>query len=150
MLYGVRKPLTAAQQFLNLRANPICPGAGSLRAGRLTWRYAATPSPLSREYGVRMEFAQGGVPETYVDTPDLQALAGDRTIPHLYGREPPKLCLYLPKTYEWQPQMRLDLTMVPWSVLWLFYFEEWLRSNDWKGGGMHPGDYDSRHRRAAA
>jgi hypothetical protein len=149
LLYGGRKPLTAAQQFLSLRTNPISPGAGSLRAGRLTWRYAAKPSPLSREYGMRIEFAQGGVPETYVDTPDLQALAGDRVIPHLYGREPPKLCLYLPKTYEWQPPMRLDLTVVPWSVLWLFYFEEWLLSEDWKGGGMHPSDHNSGHRAAA-
>lgn len=140
MLFGGPKPLTAAQQFLNLRASPISSGHGALRAGRLTWRYVATPSPLSREYGMRIEFAQGGVPEAYVDAPDLQSLAGDRTIPHLYCRKPFKLCLYLPRTYEWQPQMRLDQTVVPWSVLWLFYFEEWLLSDDWKGGGMHPGN----------
>jgi hypothetical protein len=149
LVVGRRKTLTAAQQFLNLRVNPISSGRGSLHAGRLTWRYVATPSPLSREYSVRIEFAQGGVPETFVDAPDLQALAGDRTIPHLYDREPPKLCLYLPRTYEWQSQMRLDQTVVPWSVLWLFFFEEWLLSNEWKGGGMHPGD-DSIGRRAAA
>jgi hypothetical protein len=34
--------------------------------------------------------------------------------------------------------MRLDHTIVPWTALWLFYFEEWLISNDWKGGGVHP------------
>lgn len=149
MQYGRPKPLTAAQQYLNLGANAISPGKGSLRAGRLTWSYPATPSPLSREYGMRIEFAQGGVPETYVDAPDLQALAGERTIPHLYGRNPPQLCLYLPCTYEWQPQMRIDLTIVPWSILWLFYFEEWLLSNDWKGGGLHPSG-DNAPRRAAA
>lgn len=98
---------------------------------------------------MRIEFAQGGAPETYVDAPDLQALAGERMIPHLYGRTPPQLCLYLPKTYEWQPQMRLDQTVVPWSVLWLFYFEEWLLSDDWKGGGMHPGDNKAGRRSAA-
>ena len=26
-------------------------------------------------------------------------------------------------------------TIVPWTALWLFYFEEWLTSDDWKGGG---------------
>ncbi|MBX9842657.1 MAG: hypothetical protein K2Z80_12715 [Xanthobacteraceae bacterium] len=149
MLYGRPKPLTAAQQYLNLRANPISLGQGSLRAGRLTWRYLATPSTLSREYGMRIEFAQGGVPKTYVDAPDLQALAGERPIPHLYSRNPPQLCLYLPRIYEWQPQMRIDQTIVPWSVLWLFYFEEWLLSDEWKGGGMHPGDYNPRRRNAA-
>lgn len=34
--------------------------------------------------------------------------------------------------------MRIDQTIVPWAVLWFFYFEEWLLSDDWKGGGMHP------------
>jgi hypothetical protein len=149
LLIGRRKPLTAAQQFLNLQVSPISPGDGELRAGRLTWWYVATPSPLSRDYSVRIEFAQGGVPETYVDAPDLQALAGDRKIPHLYSRRPPRLCLYLPKTYEWQSWMRLDQTVVPWSVLWLFYFEDWLLYDDWKGGGMHPSEGDA-HRREAA
>jgi hypothetical protein len=31
---------------------------------------------------------------------------------------------------------------VPWTALWLFYFEEWLVSNEWKGGGEHPGGVD--------
>lgn len=36
--------------------------------------------------------------------------------------------------------MRLDLTVVPWTSLWLFYFEDWLDSGEWRGGGMHPAD----------
>jgi hypothetical protein len=44
--------------------------------------------------------------------------------------------------------MRLDLTVVPWTALWLFYFEEWLASDDWKGGGMHPETGDD-HEEAA-
>jgi hypothetical protein len=34
--------------------------------------------------------------------------------------------------------MRIDQTIVPWAILWLFYYEEWLVSDDWKGGGEHP------------
>ncbi len=34
--------------------------------------------------------------------------------------------------------MRISETIVPWVNLWLFFFEEWLISNDWKGGGVHP------------
>jgi hypothetical protein len=145
MRIGRRKPLTAAQQFVNLRGNPVCRGDGVLQAGRFTWRYSATPSPLSRDYDIRIEFNQGGRPQIFVDAPDLQMLAEGRHIPHLYQQKPPRLCLYLPKTYEWQSWMRLDQTVVPWSTLWLFYFEEWLASDDWKGGGMHPeedDDYD--------
>jgi len=144
MLIGRRKPLTAAQQFISLRGNPVCRGDGFLRAGRLTWRYSATPSPVSRDYDIRIEFKQGDRPEIFVDSPDLHVLAAGRRIPHLYQQRPPRLCLYLPKTYEWQSWMRLDQTIVPWAALWLFYFEEWLSSDDWKGGGVLPeenGDY---------
>lgn len=142
MWIGQRRPLTAAQQFVNLRVSPISRGSGQLRAGLLTWRYTATPSPLSRDYYIRIEFRQGRRPQVFVEAPDLHALAGGRRVPHLYQQRPPRLCLYLPQTNEWQSWMRLDQTIVPWSALWLFYFEEWLASDDWKGGGMHPGADD--------
>lgn len=143
MLIGRRKPLTAAQQFINLRSNPVSQGAGRLRGGAITWRYSASPSPLSRVYNIRIDFKQGGVPRIFVEAPDLHVLAGGRRIPHLYQQTPPRLCLYLPRTFEWQSWMRLDQTIVPWTALWLFYFEEWLVSDDWKGGGTHPGDIDN-------
>jgi len=37
---------------------------------------------------------------------------------------------------------RLDLTIIPWTHLWLIYFEEWIVSDGWKGGGKHPGEDD--------
>jgi hypothetical protein len=94
MLIGRRKPLTAAQQFVNLRGNPVCRGDGVLRAGQFTWCYSATPSPLGRDYDTRIEFRQGGRPEVFVDDPDLHVLAGGRHIPHLYQQRPPRLCLF--------------------------------------------------------
>lgn len=139
MRFDRRRPLTAAQQYLHLNRNPICAGKGELRAGCLIWRYETTPFSLSREYGVRIEFQQGHTPKVFVETPDLHALAGERRLPHVYEQSPIRLCLYLPRTFEWQSWMRIDETMVPWATLWLFYFEEWLSSNEWKGGGEHPG-----------
>ena len=143
-----RKPLTAAQQFVNLRGNPISRGDGELLVGRLIWRYTATPFPLGRDYVIRMELKHGGAPRIFVEHPDLHELAGGRRIPHLYQQKPPKLCLWLPQTGEWQRWMRLDQSVVPWTSLWLFYFEEWLASDDWKGGGMHP-DTDEEYEDAA-
>jgi hypothetical protein len=46
--------------------------------------------------------------------------------------------------------MRIDDTIVPWVYLWLAYFEEWLWSDDWKGGGEHPATEDMRLPEAAA
>lgn len=39
---------------------------------------------------------------------------------------------------EWTSEMPLAETIIPWASLWLFYFEDWLVTNGWKGGGEHP------------
>jgi hypothetical protein len=136
---GSRRPsLTAAQQYANLRANPVCVGRGTLRAGELIWTYTASPTPLSRTYELVIRYRQGGSPETHVVAPDLVALSGGRRLPHVYRQKPTKLCLYRPSTGQWSPDKRLDQTIVPWAFLWLFFFEEWLASGEWKGGGEHP------------
>lgn len=137
-----RSSLTAAQHYANLRLNPICGGDGNLAPGRLTWRFEASPTPLSRRYLVRIEYRQGDKPLVFVDRPDLVELSGGRRLPHVYKQRPTRLCLYFPSTGEWKASMRIDLTIVPWALLWLFYFEEWLDTDEWKGGGLHPGEQD--------
>jgi len=143
------RPLTAAQQFYALRVNPISAGHGTLHAGRLTWEFDASPSPLSRRYGARLDYRQGQTPAVYIDSPDLNALADGRRLPHVYEQKPPRLCLYLPRTGQWNPSLGLDRTIVPWTSLWLFYFEDWLATGEWNGGGVHP-DISSRRRRPRA
>lgn len=133
-----RPPLTAAQQLLHLRRNQICQGAGDIRGRRLVWSFDATPTPLSRTYRVRIELTEGDVPSVFVDAPDVVLLATGRKLPHVYSEVPVRLCLYHPERREWSPVDRLDLTVVPWIYLWLYYYEEWLVSDDWKGGGEHP------------
>lgn len=143
------RSLTAAQQFYTLRMNPIAAGHGTLRAGRLIWEFEASPSPLSRRYAARLDYRQGQTPAVYIDSPDLNALADGRRLPHVYEQKPPRLCLYLPRTGEWNPSLALDRTIVPWTSLWLFYFEDWLATGEWNGGGVHP-DVPARRRRSRA
>lgn len=133
-----RKGLTAAQQFAHLRANRVYGGQGSLSQGRIVWRYTDAPTPLSRRYGIRLNYENGGLVEVFVDDPDLSLLADGRDLPHVYAQRPARLCLYLPRTREWTPERRVDQTIMPWTTLWLFYFEDWLLTNEWKGGGEHP------------
>jgi hypothetical protein len=142
MGWGRRQALTLAQQFNLLKSNPICAGSGRLTARGLTWTYRVRPTVLSREYTVRIELERDGIPAVFVRSPDLMALAGGRKIPHVY-RDPLRLCLYLPKAKEWTDILRIDQTMVPWATVWLYYFEEWLVSDDWKGGGQHPSPSDN-------
>jgi hypothetical protein len=144
------QPLNAAQQFTLLRANPLAAGQGNLRSGQLSWSFEAKPTALSRAYQLRIEFKQGDRPLVFVDGPDLHEITGGRRLPHVYEQRPIRLCLYFPTTSEWRTHMRIDQTIVPWAILWLFYFEEWLLSDDWKGGGMHPPAHDQDRRKGKA
>ena len=133
-----RKVLTLAQQHLFLRASPFLTGAeGKLTATKLIWSFEACPDPLSRTYRLRLCYARNTTPDVTVVSHNLRELSGGRTPPHLY-HDPERLCLYMPSTGEWDPTQRLDQTIVPWSFLWLAYFEHWLATNEWGGGGEHP------------
>jgi hypothetical protein len=138
MMFGGRPSLTAAQQFRCLQANPLCAGAGDLFAGQLVWVYETTPSPFGRAYVARIVFRQDGAPVVFIDAPNLTLLAEGRRIPHVYRQDPTELCLYLPGAFQWSPWMRIDQTIAPWVMLWLYFFEDWLWSGEWRGGGEHP------------
>lgn len=137
------RDLSAAQQYLALRSNPICDGSGSLKRGRLVWTWQVAPSALGRLYTLRLVFKEAGIPTVFVEQPDLVVLAEGRKIPHVYSEAPVKLCLYLPGSGEWHSGLLIANTIVPWAALWLYFFEEWLISDEWKGGGQHPMDTDS-------
>ncbi len=131
--------LTPAQQYYGLANCVICRGHGKVHRGTLIWEFEARPTLLSRTYRVRIKYLERkGSPEVHVIDPDLSDLAKGRRIPHVYELKPARLCLYLPGTGQWSPDLRLVDTIVPWTYLWLFYYEEWLVSDEWKGGGEHP------------
>lgn len=132
------RPLSTVLQLYYLRRNPIAVGSGDVRLGRLVWTLEITPTPSSRTYRLRIELDGRGPPQVVVESPDLRVLAGGRRLPHVYSERPVRLCLYHPDRREWTSSMRLDETVVPWAYLWLFYFELWMETGEWKGGGEHP------------
>jgi hypothetical protein len=30
------------------------------------------------------------------------------------------------------------VTIIPWTIEWLFFYETWLATGEWHGGGKHP------------
>lgn len=75
-------------------------------------------------------------------SPNLRDLAPGRALPHVYSQRPVRLCLHFPKYDEWTFDKSIAETLVPWTYLWLFYFENWLATDQWQGGGKHPGEDD--------
>lgn len=137
--------------MLHLRASKLFKGKGTLHGQNIIWRCEVRPTPLSRRYGLRLEWAEGEGPRVFVDDPDLVLLADGADLPHVYSQRPTELCLYLPRAGQFKQTDRLDHTVLPWAVIWLAYFEDWLARGciDWQGGGMHPSDLGevSRSRR---
>jgi hypothetical protein len=106
----------------------------------LVWKYTLKPSPLGADYSVKLEYTLGYKPNVYVlDPMPLDLARGATKLPHLYDQKKQKLCLYYPKSKQWDSSMPLAKTMVYWAYEWLYHYEIWLGTDDeWKGGGRHP------------
>lgn len=98
------------------------------------WVGEIQPRELSQRYRIKIIHQLHKMPEVFVLRPQLVADVGS-TIPHTYPGN--RLCLYHPKRQEWSQQMHVATTIVPWTSLWLNYYELWQVTGEWLGGGEH-------------
>lgn len=101
---------------------------------KIVWVGELQPSPLSRVYLVRVEYQpQHGRPKVTVADPPLQLREGEISLPHVFpGNE---LCLHV--FGEWNDSMPLT-DLIPWASEWLFFYELWVATGAWLGGGQAP------------
>ena len=137
ILYPKRKKLTPVQQYLFLINSSLIKGNGKVHRNILTWEFKAQPTPLSRKYLIRIIY-DGRVPKVYVINPRITEIADGKRIPHLYDQKKQQLCLYYPKLGEWTVHRRISDTIIMWVFLWLYYFEIWVTTGRWEGGGKEP------------
>lgn len=139
---GVSKyhQVSLLQQFNSLRYCPLTKnGFGKFNKNCFYWEFEASPSEFSKKYRVLIIYHSDNYsPSVYVLDKDIWQISKSKQIPHLYDFKKIKLCLYYPDYNEWSSKMLLCNTIVAWSYLWLYFYEEWLYTNDWKGGGIHP------------
>lgn len=64
-------------------------------------------------------------------------------IPHVYRSEAnpdlPYLCLFSPSGREWGTDDLISDTTVFWAAEWFYFYEGWLVTKKWRGGGRHVG-----------
>ncbi len=92
----------------------------------LIWRGTLQPTAESPEYTVVITHPFDRVPWVRIVAPKLHQRA-----PHRYGDG--TLCLYWPEEWRWTSTASLAATLVPWTALWLYYYEIWLVTDDWLG-----------------
>ncbi|HIP11149.1 MAG TPA: hypothetical protein EYG73_00385 [Arcobacter sp.] len=128
------------QHFISLKYCPLSSnGSGKLKNNYFYWEFDIKPSDFSRIYKVLLiwDFTKTA-PRVYILNDEIHNIAKEKNIPHLYSQEKIQLCLYYPSYNEFSRSMSLCETIVPWTFWWLSYYEEWLHSREWKGGGIHP------------
>ena len=142
MWKGIKRPPDLAVRLLDLSHLNIPGATHELKSGRgLIYRMELSPTEASRLYHCELHVPPGLVfPQMIVREPDLHVLAAGRTLPHVYPYkgEGVHVCLWKPRFREWNWSMKLSETYVPWTVEWLWYFEDWLHTDIWVGGGDHP------------
>lgn len=143
MRYPCAKAPTLAQQGARLRAAQRESKLQFDQAGnRLIWVGHLQPTSLSVRYQVRIDVrrSRGMIPDVYVESPKLED-RHDGTVPHLYDRECARLCLWHPDRGEWSARMWIVDSVLLWASEWLFFYEIWLATGEWLGGGEHPPSY---------
>ncbi len=112
----------------------------SLHCGVLIWSGEIRPTPLSRTYKIRIEC------HSFQKRPKV-ILYGDyiegidrRDFPHYFeiDRDKPEvvLCLHMP--YEFDHRSWIADTIILWTQEWLYFYEIWLATGEWHGGGHVP------------
>lgn len=138
--YLKQKPVQLVEQMIALRMS--FPSARcEIIKGKLWWLGKIKPSPLSKEYTVLMTYKMWEVPQVWVVGNELECL-DSCDFPHYYEikekDEMVRICLY--RYDEFSPYKVLSKTIVPWIVEWLYFYEIWLATGEWCGGGQHPCD----------
>jgi hypothetical protein len=105
-------------------------------SGVVTWLGDLQPTPVSKTYTIKLTYGLNYFPKVWVISPDLIKRSDSDKIPHTYSAN--RLCLFYPKHQEWLKDMHISKTILPWTSLWLYYYEIWLAVGLWLGGGIHP------------
>lgn len=130
-----RRPLDGQQQGARLMA--ALPRFRQVARGNpYVWEGPLRPTELSAEYRVRITYIPTKArPRVTVLSPKLASREEGVPIPHTFAAD--RICLHL--TEEWDSSLYIHETIVPWTSLWLYYYEIWHATGEWLGGGHEPG-----------
>lgn len=114
-----------------------------IKGNTLFWIGDIQPTPISRIYTVALKFRMWGIPQIWIMGDSLKNLDSP-DFPHKYeiniDMKMVRVCLY--RYREFNTCKFLSKTIIPWTVEWLYFYELWLATGEWCGGGEHPSSGD--------
>jgi hypothetical protein len=139
-----QKYLTIMQQHQHMRIRfpQFC--SSTNHGARIVWHGTLQPTERSDSYEVEICYEVPSRPSIRVVCPRLRTWRDLKKQPHTF--QDGSLCVH--QDHEWNGNKLVATTIVPWTSLWLFFYETWLVTGAWEGEGTHP-DLPE-HRSAAA
>lgn len=131
---------TPIEQLMELKKKYVVE-KNNLKHNSFSCQLLVRPTPLSIEYTLKVVFEPDQkVPfSVYVVNPKPLKLAeGATRLEHVYDNQKQRLCLYRPGKKQWDRSMLLSETAIPWAIEWLYFYEIWVSTGKWLGGGEHP------------
>ncbi|MGX7329910.1 hypothetical protein [Enterococcus bulliens] len=111
-----------------------------MKNNRLIINILLKPTEISKKYSIEIIYNIDGICESWLNNLPTDIIKKD--IPHIYKKDiknkKVNLCLYNPRKFEWKRENWISSTIIPWIIEWLFFFELWLATDKWYGGGDHP------------
>lgn len=108
-------------------------------AGTLMWSGDVRPTTISRDYSIILSYRLWERPKVFVYGSSLRKLDA-ANFPHNYSVDENskmvEMCLY--RYREFSGYKYLAKTIIPWAIEWLYFYEIWLATGEWCGGGEHP------------
>jgi hypothetical protein len=131
------KSLSLAQQRIGVSSNfPNFRYTGNHKVAR--WYGSLKAGDLYESYRVKIEYRLQKRPVITVLSPKIQRRDDQPKIPHTYPGDHP--CVYFPTTGEWNAEKLIAVTIIPWLAIWLYFYEVWLVTGEWLGGGIDHGE----------
>lgn len=91
-------------------------------------------APIYESYLVRICYSLGVRPLVFVIDPKPVEEAQGNLTPHLNYDS--TLCLYDPDKEQWNESDPIAYTIIPWTLRWLFHYENWLSTEVWLGDSL--------------
>lgn len=92
------------------------------------------PSRHSDIYKIKIKYkVSDKAPKAWLISPDLKKYEG-KLPHHTYGKDDYghyQLCVYYPKDKNWNQQMFIADSFIPWICTWLNAYEYWLITGEW-------------------
>lgn len=92
----------------------------------LVFTGALSPGETSPLYEIQVEYIPPKYPKVLVLSPEIHPEA-----PHRWKDK--SLCLFNPRTFRWHSHHLVAKSIIPWTALWLFFYEGWLETGIWYG-----------------